>query len=74
MEKQSQEMLELINEKRSAYMQAESIYLEPAGQEEVAPYPSRAPSPAPPLLAKYHIYSHPDEFAHVDEIAISVRE
>jgi hypothetical protein len=65
-------MLELINEKRSQYMMAESIYLEAPGQEEVAPYPSQPPSPAPPTLAKYHIYSHPNEFAHVDEIAISV--
>ncbi|XP_014284200.1 hillarin [Halyomorpha halys] len=73
-EKQSREMLELINEKRSQYMMAESIYLEPPGQEEITPYPSEAPSPAPPLLAKYHIYSHPDEFAHVDEIAISVAQ
>ncbi|XP_073990879.1 peptidase hillarin isoform X1 [Rhodnius prolixus] len=73
-EKQSREMLELINEKRSQYMMAESIYLEPGAQEELAPYPSRAPSPAPPSLAKYHIYSHPNEFAQIDEIAISVAQ
>ncbi|KAL1110495.1 hypothetical protein AAG570_008023, partial [Ranatra chinensis] len=73
-EKQSREMLELINEKRSQYMMAESIYLEPTGTDEVAPYPSQPPSPSPPALAKYQIYSHPNEFVHVDEIAITVAQ
>lgn len=75
-EKQSHEMLELINEKRSEYMMAESLYME--GHDEVdftenlQPYPSHAPIPAPPALSKFQIYSDPVEFASVDQIAISV--
>lgn len=75
-EKQSHEMLELINEKRSEYMMAESLYLdggEEHGQlEDLPPYPIHAPVPDPPALSKFQIYSDPAEFAHVDQIAISV--
>ncbi|KAJ8882697.1 hypothetical protein PR048_014509 [Dryococelus australis] len=47
-EKQSREMLELINEKRSEYMMAESLYLDDmdAYSQDVLPYPSQAPLPA----------------------------
>lgn len=65
-------MLELINEKRSEFMQAESLYVDGGELEEAQPYPSRAPVPAPPALAKFQLYSDPQEFAHVDQIAISV--
>ncbi|XP_060520094.1 hillarin [Cylas formicarius] len=75
-EKQSHEMLELINEKRSEYMQAESLYLDhhDGYTDEAQPYPIHAPPPAPPTLSKYQIYSHPNEFAHIDQIAISVAQ
>ncbi|KAF2897379.1 hypothetical protein ILUMI_08793 [Ignelater luminosus] len=77
-EKQSHEMLELINEKRSEYMMAESLYVdggEDGGYvEDLPPYPSHAPVPAPPALSKFQIYSDPAEFAHVDQIAISVAQ
>lgn len=68
-------MLELINEKRSEYMRAESLYLDEGDgcAEEAAPYPSQAPLPAPPALAKCHLYHDPAEFASMDQIAISVR-
>lgn len=58
-EKQSHEMLELINEKRSEYMQAESLYLDhnDGYTEEVQPYPSHAPQPAPPALSKFQVGS-----------------
>ena len=76
-EKQSSEMLELINEARSEYMLQESLYLDEGdGYTQEAPpppYPSRAPPPQPPALAKYHIYNDPLEFADMDQIAISVR-
>lgn len=74
-EKQSREMLELINEKRSEYMMAESLYLDEGdgyGEDTLLPYPSQAPIPTPPLLSKFQIYNDPDEFAHIDQIAISV--
>ncbi|XP_026461715.1 hillarin-like [Ctenocephalides felis] len=73
-EKQSSEMLDLINEKRSEYMQAESLYLDDSHEEQLAPYPSSAPLPAPPALSKFQIYSDPAEFADVDRIAISVAQ
>lgn len=74
-EKQSREMLELINEKRSEYMMAESLYLDEGDgytEDGLLPYPSQAPTPAPPLLSKFQIYNDPVEFAHIDQIAISV--
>jgi hypothetical protein len=75
-EKQSSEMLELINEARSEYMQQESLYLD-EGVDYVqgappSPYPWRAPPPHPPALAKYQLYNDPLEFADIDQIAISV--
>ncbi|KAJ8924101.1 hypothetical protein NQ315_006883 [Exocentrus adspersus] len=75
-EKQSHEMLELINEKRSEYMQAESLYLDhnDGYTEELQPYPSHAPAPAPPALSKFQVYNDPVEFANVDQIAISVAQ
>ncbi|KAK9727924.1 LIM domain [Popillia japonica] len=77
-EKQSHEMLELINEKRSEYMMAESLYVdgndETGYTDELPPYPSHAPVPAPPALSKFQIYSDPIEFANVDQIAISVAQ
>ncbi|XP_046750994.1 hillarin isoform X1 [Diprion similis] len=77
-EKQSSEMLELINEARSEYMLQESLYLDEgdgyAQEAPPPPYPSRAPPPQPPTLAKYHIYNDPLEFADMDQIAISVAQ
>ncbi|KAI5721692.1 hypothetical protein M8J77_024257 [Diaphorina citri] len=72
-EKQSSEMLDLINEKRSEYLMTEAphLYVE---DELLLPYPSHAPPPAPPTLSKYQLYGDPAEFAHVDEIAISVAQ
>lgn len=66
-------MLELINEKRSEYMMAESLYIENEDNGEIiSPYPSQAPLPAPPAIYKFQLYNDPIEFAHVDQIAISV--
>lgn len=76
-EKQSREMLELINEKRSEYMMAESLYLDEGDgytEDVLLPYPSQAPIPAPPALSKFEVYNDPVEFADVDQIAISVRK
>lgn len=75
-EKQSHEMLELINEKRSEYMQAESLYLDQNDgyADELQPYPSLAPAPGPPALSKFQVYNDPLEFANVDQIAISVAQ
>ncbi|KAI4502317.1 hypothetical protein M0802_002229 [Mischocyttarus mexicanus] len=77
-EKQSSEMLELINEARSEYMLQESLYLDEGDgytqESPPPPYPSRAPPPQPPALAKYHIYNDPMEFADMDQIAISVAQ
>lgn len=75
-EKQSHEMLELINEKRSEFMRAESIYLENNNTQtdSMQIYPSVAPPPAPPALSKYQVYNDPAEFSVVDQIAISVAQ
>lgn len=76
-EKQSREMLDLINEKRSEYMMAESLYLDDGDgytEDVLLPYPSQAPIPAPPALSKFEVYNDPVEFADIDQIAISVRK
>ncbi|CAH1640438.1 unnamed protein product [Spodoptera littoralis] len=70
-EKQSHEMMELIQERRSEYMAASSLFVD---GEEAPPYPARAPPPQPPLVSKFHIYTDPAEFADVDKIAISVAQ
>jgi hypothetical protein len=70
-------MLELINEKRSEYMMAESLYLDDGDgytEDVLLPYPSQAPIPAPPALSKFEVYNDPSEFADIDQIAISVRK
>jgi hypothetical protein len=70
-------MLELINEKRSEYMMAESLYLDEGDgytEDVLLPYPSEAPIPAPPALSKFEVYNDPVEFADIDQIAISVRK
>lgn len=73
-EKQSKEMMNLINEKRTEFMRAESLYIEDDYQteEELLPYPSNPPAPQPPGVAKTDIYHDPLVFADIDQIAISV--
>ena len=73
-EKQSKEMMNLINEKRSEFMRAESLFIDDDYQtEELFPYPSNPPAPQPPGVAKTDIYHDPMVFADIDQIAISVR-
>lgn len=59
-ERQSHEMLKLINDKRSEYMRAESLYLDQNDgfTEEAQPYPVHAPAPAPPALSKFQVVSN----------------
>lgn len=77
-EKQSKEMMNLINEKRSEFMRAESLYIDDDGQdygdEELFPYPSNPPQPQPPQVAKMQLYRDPLVFADIDQIAISVAQ
>lgn len=74
MEKQSKEMMNLINVKRAEFMQAESLYIddEYGETEELFPYPTNPPAPTPPGVAKTDIYHDPMVFADIDQIAISV--
>ena len=73
-------MLQLINEKKRKFLKNESIYSENHNDDSsscissISSYPSHAPLPEPPPLYKYQIYSDPLEFAHVDQIAISVAQ
>merc|ERR1712223_834206 len=67
-EKHSQEMMVLIQEKRAQYVEnAEEVN----GSTE---YPSHPPPPGPPAFAKIEIYKDPDEFAEVDSRAITVAQ
>lgn len=72
-DKQSNEMLELISARRSEYMQSESIFLD-EDCHEISEYPLIAPKPCPPAINKFQIYEDPIEFFEVDQIAISVAQ
>ena len=68
-EKHSQEMMHLIQEKRAQFVEAE-----PNGDLQTSEYPSQPPPPVPPAFAKTEIYKDPDEFAEVDTRAITVAQ
>ncbi|XP_076307028.1 hillarin-like [Tachypleus tridentatus] len=77
-EKHSQEMLELINEKRHELERLKSVYDENDKDgyvtEELVPYPTHPPPPTPPLIDKIEIYSDPSVFADLDQVAINVAQ
>lgn len=64
-DKHSKEMMRLIQEKRSEYMEEEEV---------MDHYPAQPPPPLPPPQTKTDIYMDPDEFAEVDQLAIQVRQ
>lgn len=64
-DKHSKEMMRLIQEKRSEYMEEEEV---------VDHYPAQPPPPMPPPQTKTDIYMDPDEFAEVDQLAIQVAQ
>ncbi len=75
-EKQSKEMINLINERKREFIQRvgdeEEEDLPGTGEVETFPYPQQAPPPGPPTVDKIDIYTDPHEFAAIDQIAISV--
>ncbi|KAK2724749.1 hillarin-like isoform X2 [Artemia franciscana] len=73
-EKQSKEMITLINEKKTEYLKSE---YRPDGEIIDVPddtYPVQAPPPSPPGIAKTDIYVDPSVFEEVDQIAITVAQ
>ncbi|XP_063613385.1 hillarin-like isoform X2 [Penaeus indicus] len=64
-EKHSKEMMRLIQEKRSEYLEDD---------EELEHYPASPPPPQPPPQTKLDIYTDPEEFAQVDQLAIQVAQ
>ena len=70
-EKQSKEMLHLINERKREFIQRGGDEVG-TGEVEMFPYPQQAPPPMPPTIEKSDIYGDPVEFADIDQIAISV--
>ena len=75
-EKQSKEMMDLISKTRSEFLRTDSLYIDDEDYlhttDELQPYPSNAPPPQPPAMAKTQIYANPLVFADIDQIAISV--
>lgn len=80
-EKQSKEMLNLINERKLEFIQRSGDHNHnhdddhpgsPSGRLDIFPYPQHAPLPAPPSIDKMDIYTDPAEFEYIDQIAISV--
>ena len=76
-EKQSKEMINLINERKREFIQRVGDENEEdipgTGDAEAFPYPQQAPPPGPPTIDKIDIYTDPLQFADIDQIAISVR-
>ncbi|XP_076355928.1 hillarin-like [Tachypleus tridentatus] len=76
-EKHSQEMLDLINEKRHELAKLEGVcYDDKDGyvSEELVPYPTHPPSPTPPQTEKVEIYNDPTVFTELDQVAINVAQ
>ena len=71
-EKHSEEMMNLIQEKRAAYVEVEEA--ENVAEEVTSAYPAQPPPPVPPVFAKQEIYRDPTVFAEVDQRAISVAQ
>lgn len=65
-EKHSKEMMRLIQEKRSEYLEDDD--------EELEHYPASPPPPQPPPQTKLDISTDPEEFAQVDQLAIQVAQ
>lgn len=70
-EKHSQEMMHLIQEKRAEFINTET---NGDGITTTSEYPSEPPPPHPPAFAKVEIYKDPDVFAEVDTRAITVAQ
>ncbi|XP_013790594.1 hillarin-like [Limulus polyphemus] len=75
-DKHSKEMMNLINQKRNELKKKESIYSDTQCYvtEELIPYPTHSPPPSPPKLSKRDIYSDPEVFAELDQVAIHVAQ
>jgi len=72
-EKQSKEMINLINERKREFIQRVENEEDIPGSNDTEVYPQQPPPPGPPSVDKIDIYSDPLEFADIDQIAISVR-
>ena len=73
MDKQSKEMMSLINERKIEHMMT---HLGEEHVEDVPPelheYPTQPPPPSPATVGKIEIYDDPEVFSEVDQLAIQV--
>ena len=67
-EKQSEEMMDLIAKEKMKFAE------DGVGIEDVQSYPTQPPPPYPPSFNKIDIYKDPEEFAEVDQRAITVAQ
>lgn len=70
-EKHSEEMLNLINEKRDELIRREG---DEFTNDDINPYPSQPPPPTPATISKTDIYTDPEVFSELDQIAINVAQ
>uniref|UniRef100_A0A131YWT6 Tgc transglutaminase/protease like domain containing protein involved in cytokinesis n=1 Tax=Rhipicephalus appendiculatus TaxID=34631 RepID=A0A131YWT6_RHIAP len=70
-EKHSEEMLNLINEKRDELIRREG---EEFTNDDINAYPSHPPPPTPASISKTDIYTDPEVFSELDQIAINVAQ
>ncbi|KAL3221250.1 hypothetical protein MRX96_029583 [Rhipicephalus microplus] len=70
-EKHSEEMLNLINEKRDELIRREG---EEFTNDDINTYPSHPPPPTPASISKTDIYTDPEVFSELDQIAINVAQ
>ena len=69
-EKQSEEMMDLIVKEKTKFVETGGDDV----LEEATAYPTQPPPPLPPNFNKTEIYTDPEEFAAVDQRAITVAQ
>ncbi|KAH8035559.1 hypothetical protein HPB51_006315 [Rhipicephalus microplus] len=69
-EKHSEEMLNLINEKRDELIRVREEFT----NDDINTYPSHPPPPTPASISKTDIYTDPEVFSELDQIAINVAQ
>ena len=67
-EKQSEEMMDLIAKEKTKFAEEGTVL------EDGEVYPTQPPPPLPPNFNKTEIYTDPEEFAEVDQRAITVAQ
>ncbi|XP_037086909.1 hillarin-like [Pollicipes pollicipes] len=73
-DKQSKEMMSLINERKIEHMMTQLGDEREEDVPELHEYPAQPPPPSPATVGKIEIYDDPEVFSEVDQLAIQVAQ